>query len=61
MELKAKPILPLKSDEALNSTSIQLSARGCAVTLHFSPQPKNPVMTEVKRMILSGHISTKVQ
>jgi hypothetical protein len=50
-----------KVNEKSNGTSLHLSAGGYVVVLNFFPRRQNSIITEVKRMILSGHISTKVQ
>jgi hypothetical protein len=40
---------------------LDLTVGGCAVTLNFPPNAQAALMTEVKRMILSGHANAKMR
>jgi hypothetical protein len=37
-----------------------MEVAGCTVTLNFSQDAQNALMTEVKRMILSGYAHAKI-
>jgi hypothetical protein len=52
--------LSAKPNEKLGSKKLNLTAGGCAVTLNFPAKAQGALMTEVKRMILSGHAHMKM-
>jgi hypothetical protein len=55
-----KQAFPMQFDGNPNGQKLKLTVDECLVTLNFPPKAQGVIMTEVKRMILSGHSRTRV-
>lgn len=60
MEEKKKQPISAQSNEKSDDNKLHMTVDGCAVTLNFSSKAQDSTITEIKRMILSGHTRTKV-
>jgi hypothetical protein len=60
MKLSENQTIGKRLNEKSDAKSLRLTVDDCTVTLNFSPKTQDTLMTEVKRMILSGHTRAKI-